>query len=73
MANSFKSMQTTAKYHFERQLIQDTRTRIYMWLLTTDRTPIQRRGVMNWLEDYLTIKNIVSLSNLHAKFIIQGR
>ena len=72
MANSFKSMQTTAKYHFERQLIQDTRTRIYMWLLTTDRTAIERRRIMNRMEDRLTVKNIVGLSNLHAKFIVQA-
>ncbi len=48
---SFKSSQTTAKYHYEKQLKADTLIRLKMYLTTTSLTGIERVKIWKRLEE----------------------
>lgn len=56
MSTFFKSNQTTAKYHFEKQLKEDTRKRLAMYLLTTTLTGIERVNILKRLEAVIPSK-----------------
>jgi len=48
---SFKSSQSTSKYHYEKQLKEDTLIRLKMYLITTSLTGRERVKIWKRLEE----------------------
>ena len=75
MSKFFKSQQTTAKYHFERQTRTNVRKRLRVYLQATSRTGIEVVNVLKRFDAKYeklsdTGSHLISISNLHAKFIV---